>query len=474
MRRLVVLAAAATLGVAALSAEAATPGVPVRRRGGGDHVDVRRRVDPCAEARDVVLRSACRPDPRSTALEAATRASARTTSRSRCVVRGLEPATTYSYAVPLRATRRVRSGTFETAPPPTAERACALRDLRATPMRRPGPNGKPGFNRFEVYGRMAAEKQRLQHQPRRHDLLGQRGRRRSGRAHGRGEVGEVQARARTSSAAGSSALQRASTATGTTTSSSTTSRVAENGDAIYAAGVKAFTDYAPVAKPSAATGLYRTFRWGKNLELFFLDERSFRSAKATTACNGDLAPTAPQAVRDAFATLAPGLRNPVAAGVSRGDQRSGPDDARRAPVRRVHEGDQGVDGDLEGDRQRGPDPAVLRASVRPLGGLRGRARAAPAVPAGEREERRLPHDRHAREPRERGALQDAWRHARELGHLGGRHRPGRDEHVREGDRRLSSAQKGAGTAIGALFFKPRRRTGWACAAPRSTRTATPR
>jgi alkaline phosphatase D len=89
---------------------------------------------------------------------------------------------------------------------------------------------------------------------------------------------------------------------------------AENGGAMYAAGVKAFTDYAPVAKPSAATGLYRTFRWGANLELFFLDERTFRSAKADDACSGDLAPTVPQAVRDAFATLAPGLRNPVAPG----------------------------------------------------------------------------------------------------------------------------------------------------------------
>ena len=52
---------------------------------------------------------------------------------------------------------------------------------------------------------------------------------------------------------------------------------AENGDAVYAAGVKAFRDYAPVSAPSAL-GLYRTFRWGKHLELFFLDERSFRSA----------------------------------------------------------------------------------------------------------------------------------------------------------------------------------------------------
>jgi alkaline phosphatase D len=42
-----------------------------------------------------------------------------------------------------------------------------------------------------------------------------------------------------------------------------------------------------------------------------LDERSFRSAKVSQACAGDLAPTAPQAARDAFATLAPSLRNPV-------------------------------------------------------------------------------------------------------------------------------------------------------------------
>ncbi len=59
-------------------------------------------------------------------------------------------------------------------------------------------------------------------------------------------------------------------------------------------------------------GLYRSVRWGKNLELFFLDERTFRSAKADEACGGDLAPTAPQAVRDAFSTLAPSLANPVA------------------------------------------------------------------------------------------------------------------------------------------------------------------
>ena len=93
---------------------------------------------------------------------------------------------------------------------------------------------------------------------------------------------------------------------------------AEHGDELYRAGVKAFSDYAPVTYRSD-DGLYRSFRWGKNLELFFLDERSFRSAKASAGggCNvpgggPDLAPTAPQAVRNAFASLVPALAQPVA------------------------------------------------------------------------------------------------------------------------------------------------------------------
>src|SRR5262249_15618139 len=65
---------------------------------------------------------------------------------------------------------------------------------------------------------------------------------------------------------------------------------------------------------------YRTERWGKNLELFFLDERSFRSAKASAngVCDNpstpgepDLAPTAPQSVRNVFSALVPSLANPV-------------------------------------------------------------------------------------------------------------------------------------------------------------------
>jgi alkaline phosphatase D len=88
---------------------------------------------------------------------------------------------------------------------------------------------------------------------------------------------------------------------------------------LYRNGVRAFRDYAPVTY-SRRDGIYRKVRWGKNLELFFLDERSFRSAKASAGgtCDNppgsgdpDLAPTAPQTPhRDTFGLLIPQLLNP--------------------------------------------------------------------------------------------------------------------------------------------------------------------
>ena len=91
-----------------------------------------------------------------------------------------------------------------------------------------------------------------------------------------------------------------------------------NGRTLYKRGVRAFRDYAPVTY-SRARGLYRSFRWGRNAELFFLDERSFRDAKADQGgvCNNpetgepDLAPTGPQATRDLFAAVVPSLAQPV-------------------------------------------------------------------------------------------------------------------------------------------------------------------
>ena len=91
-----------------------------------------------------------------------------------------------------------------------------------------------------------------------------------------------------------------------------------NGRTLYTRGQKAFRDYAPV-RWSKRNGLYRTVRWGRNLEVFFLDQRSFRSANADAnhVCDNpqtgspDVAPTAPQTTRDLFALVTPSLAQPV-------------------------------------------------------------------------------------------------------------------------------------------------------------------
>ena len=90
------------------------------------------------------------------------------------------------------------------------------------------------------------------------------------------------------------------------------------GSTLYKRGAQAFRDYAPVHW-TKRTGLYRSFRWGKNMELFFLDERSFRSANADAnhVCDNpqtgkpDLAPTAPQTTRTLFSAVTPSLSQPV-------------------------------------------------------------------------------------------------------------------------------------------------------------------
>ncbi|MFL5894335.1 MAG: alkaline phosphatase D family protein [Thermoleophilaceae bacterium] len=95
---------------------------------------------------------------------------------------------------------------------------------------------------------------------------------------------------------------------------------------VYAAGVKAFREYMPVTY-SSANGIYRRFKWGKNVELFFLDERSFRSIHASEVkvdpnaaeptahvCDNegqaDPAPQVPQRIRDLFTFIYPPAKNP--------------------------------------------------------------------------------------------------------------------------------------------------------------------
>jgi len=66
------------------------------------------------------------------------------------------------------------------------------------------------------------------------------------------------------------------------------------------AGMQAFEEYFPTAPHRPQTGFFRTIRWGNDLELFILDERSYRSSEAADECQGDLLPTAPPEVRMLF------------------------------------------------------------------------------------------------------------------------------------------------------------------------------
>jgi alkaline phosphatase D len=305
MRRLLVLAAAATLGVAVVSADAADTSF----RGGVAAGDVTSSSavlwTRAPRTGRVLLTIATRfGAPVGRFPLAARTADDRTVQR---VIRGLEPATRYRYFFTQgRATSAI--GSFSTAPAANASatvRFAISGDADATP----GANGRPAYNRFEVYQRMRAEENDF------NVNLGD-------TIYSDSEVGGAPV-ARTAAekwgkyrlGLGLPALYALRASAGLYSHWDDHEFVndfsrPEHGEAIYRAGVKAFRDYSPVTY-SSRLGLYRTIRWGRHLELFFLDERSFRSAKATQACNGDLAPTAPQAVRDAFAALAPPLRNPV-------------------------------------------------------------------------------------------------------------------------------------------------------------------
>ncbi len=90
-------------------------------------------------------------------------------------------------------------------------------------------------------------------------------------------------------------------------------------DKVYERGVRAFEDYSPV-NFTEDKGLYRSIQWGENLELFWLDQRSFRDKNADEGgtCDNpqsgepDFAPTAPQETRNLFSPAVPSLGEEVA------------------------------------------------------------------------------------------------------------------------------------------------------------------
>lgn len=228
-------------------------------------------------------------------------------------VHGLAPGSAYAYRF-RQGSRMSEVGRFRTAPAPaTAARVrfAVSGDADATP----GPEGGPAYNRFQVYARMAAEGNDF------NVNLGDTIYSDSPATARRPALTVTAKRVKYRQALSLPSFRRLRAATGLYSHWDDHEFVndfsrPEHGEALYAAGVKAFTEYAPV-RYTPADGLYRTFRWGKTVELFFLDERSFRSAKASAggACMAGpgphLAPTAPARLRRAFAALAPPLARPV-------------------------------------------------------------------------------------------------------------------------------------------------------------------
>jgi alkaline phosphatase D len=224
------------------------------------------------------------------------------------VITGLKPGTTYRYTFSQKGAAASAPGLFTTAPATGSTKRVRFAfsgDADATP----GTNGKPAFNGFQTYARMVAENNDF------NINIGD-------TIYSDSEVADSPPAIRVPDKWTKYKLGLALAPTRALRASAGLyshwddhefvndfSR-AENGEGLYAFGVKAFRDYNPVSF-TPQKGLYRTFRWGSNLELFFPDERSFRSAKVSAICNGDLAPTAPAAVRTAFAALAPSLANPV-------------------------------------------------------------------------------------------------------------------------------------------------------------------
>jgi len=225
-------------------------------------------------------------------------------------VHGLSPNRPYTYSFSARPgkTTIVSHGGFRTAPRPSDPQTIRFAISGDADGTRNPKTGKPAYNVFQVYGRMAAERNHF------NINLGD-------TIYSDSEVGGVPPaltipakwkKYKLNLSFGH--LRNLRRATGLYSHWDDHEFIndfslAEHRKPIFRAGAIAFMDYAPVTY--GRNGLYRTFRWGRHLELFFLDERSFRSAKVRTVCGGDLAPTAPQAVRNAFAALVPALANPV-------------------------------------------------------------------------------------------------------------------------------------------------------------------
>jgi alkaline phosphatase D len=259
-------------------------------------------------SRDPALVSCTRPDPPAGGGAGVVRrtldAAAASDNTVRTTVSGLRPGTRYSYRF-CRATATSRLGRFRTAPLPDADVPVEFAVSGDADGAIDPATNAPAYNRFEVYARMAAASNDFNV-----------------------NIGDVMYS--DSAVAGVPPaltladkwakyrlnlsypnLQRLLAGSGVYSHWDDHEfvddfSVPEFGAGLFAAGRKAFLDYTPTTY-TAATGLYRRVRWGRNLEIFLLDERAFRSAKlsAEPACQN------PQSGRpDPFPQLPARLRTP--------------------------------------------------------------------------------------------------------------------------------------------------------------------
>ena len=177
----------------------------------------------------------------------------------------------------------------------------------------------------------------------------------------------------------------------------------------YAAGRKAFFENMPIRETGllhdascAGDPIYRKYSWGSDVDIFMLDERSCRSAESVTACFGDLAPTLPTAARTTFPFSLFLSPTPPAGCLA---SLNNPSRTMLGPVQKaaVQERPGEFDSAIQVRSQPGPDPAVLRTSVRPLGGLRRRAFRDPELhPEQRHRQHAVPDHGHARDAPEPG------------------------------------------------------------------------
>ena len=270
----------------------------------------------------------------------------------------------------------------------------------------------------------------------------------------RAEVGACTGRSSRSRTCRRSARRPASTTTGTTTSSSTTSRSPRTGAPLYDRGVQAFRDYS--RSPTASkNGIYRTLPLGQEPRALLprralvpkrqgVGEPRLRQPGHRPAGPGaDRAAEHPQRCSRRWSRRSPSrvsqacknkINSPDRTFLgSRSSTGSSPRSSTRPRKWKVVMNED-------------PDPAVLRAAVRPLGGLRVRAReAAEGAPERERDHLVfLTTDTHA-------AFANVVRYRTLTGDVGARptrrrrpvrqpvpglhHRAGRDQELLAGDRR---------------------------------------